>query len=413
MSASGEVIKSFLVGLGFEVDDNSLAKFNEGLKSASLRVAAVATAVTGMYAAAVKGIQSVSEGFEEMGYQYHIIAPAINKMIVLRHEMLKAYGAAGINIRKAIVESIKLNMSLAKTKFALEAIYKSTASKFFPLLLKQSEAFRKKLYENMPYILNALEKLVKYVFKAFDAVTQLGLRLWSILGRVYDFFVALDKATNGWSTVILAVVAAWKLLNLAFLATPLGVIITGLTALLALYDDFRTYQEGGKSFFNWGPVIPIINALSDAFTHLWEAGKAFVHLFSFGFNDRLADQMKALRQFVDELTAAFTSLDTAITTIVRKLGGETINKILDWRDRADSQIGDFLKSGTVAFPGMAGSPPLGGQAAAASHSNVNANMQTSITISGSPNADATARMTAQQQQNVNRDFVRNMKGSTR
>ena len=123
-------------------------------------------------------------------------------------------------------------------------------SRFFALLTKQSDLFREKIYQNMPKIQATLESLVRFIFKALDATTQLGTRLWSILTRVYDFFVRLDKATDGWSTKILGAIAIWKLLNLSFLATPLGLSL-GL-ALLTLYDDFKTFQEGGKTLIDWG-----------------------------------------------------------------------------------------------------------------------------------------------------------------
>lgn len=389
---NSEVIKSFLVGLGFEVDSKSLADFNAGLKSAALRVTAVATAITGMYGLAVKGIQSVSEGFEEMGYQYHIIAPAINKMIVLRQEMMKAYGAAGINIRKVIVESIKLNMSIAKTKFALEAIYKSTASKFFPLLLKQSDAFRKKLYDAMPAILATLEKMVKFVFKAFEAITQLGVRLWSILGRIFDFFVMLDAATDGWSTIILGVVAAWQLLNLSFLATPLGALLTGFVALLALFDDFKTWQEGGKSLFNWTPFLPVIDAVTKELT--------------------------LLKDTLDGIFTTIFNIGGAVVDVFQGKWGAALDRVTDaWGGLKQAASNGWDASGSgIDNVGSAawgfGKTVLGGQQGN-SGNNVNAKMQTSITINGSPNADATARLTAQQQQGVNRDFARNMKGATR
>lgn len=392
MAANGEVIKSFLVGLGFEVDSQSLGEFNAALKTAALRVTAVAAAITGMYGAAVKGIESVSEGFEEMGYQYHIIAPAVNKMIVLRQEMMKAYGAAGINIRQVIVESVKLNLSIQKTKYALEAIYKSTASKFFPLLLKQSDAFRKKLYESMPAILNGLQKFVTVIFKAFDAVTQLGLRIWSILSRVYDFFVSLDQATDGWSTIILGVVAAWQLLNLSFLATPLGALLAGFVALLALFDDFKTWQEGGKSLFDWTPFLPVIDAVT-----------------------------KELHLLKETLDGIFTAIFNIGQVVVDVFQGKFAQAIFHAQDawsglkQAASNGWDATGSGVDGIGSAAlgwGKAVLGSQGNT-NNSNVTANMQTSINISGSPNADATARMTGQQQQNVNRDFVRNMKGATR
>lgn len=411
MAANGEVIKSFLVGLGFDVDDSSLAVFNRSIQSAALRVTALYGAVNAFAGSMVYAFAKISEGFEEMGYQYHIIAPAINKAIVLRNELLKAYSAAGINIRKVIVDSVNLNMSLAKTRFAMEAIYKSVGSRFFGLLQKQSDAFRKRLYENMPYIINALEKLVKYVFKAFEAVTILGGRLWSMLSRIYDFFVVLDKATDGWSTVILGVVAAWKLLNLEFLATPLGMVIAGMVTLLALLDDFKTWQEGGKSLFDWTAFLPVIQMLTQLVTSLRNAWLglvdvignvtlAFHQLFSGDFRGAFESIGSAAKSLLDTFLALLHAIDNV---------GGSIEALATWAEGA----GNFKIFGGGGS-NTAG-PPLGAQQAANTNTqnSVNANMQTSINIVGSPNADATARLTGQQQQAVNFDFVRNLKGTSR
>src|SRR4051812_3077747 len=104
----------------------------------------------------------------------------------------------------------------------------------------------------MPKIQSALERFIKFIFAAFEAITTLGERIWSILERVYDFFKKLHDATDGWSTIIIGVIAAWKLLNLSFLATPLGMVLALAVALLALYDDLKTFVEGGQSLINWG-----------------------------------------------------------------------------------------------------------------------------------------------------------------
>lgn len=425
MAANGEIIKSFLVGLGFDVDESSLSAFNKSIQTAALRVTALYTTVNAFAASMVFAFSKISEGFEEMGYQYHIIAPAINKAIVLRNELLKAYGAAGINIRKVIVDSVRLNMSLTKTRFAMEAIYKSVGSKFFGLLTKQSDIFRKKLYENLPYIINILTKLVNGVFKAFDAVTQLGQRLWSILGRVYDFFVDLDKATNGWSTIILGVIVAWEALNLAFLATPLGAIIAGLAAILALYDDFKVWQEGGKSFFNWGPVVPYINMVADALGYLkgvflsivdvvGDVVLAFYQLYKGdkgGALESLKDAGQAILNVFSQLWEVLKGIAGA-TAAVGQSAGEMLRGLFGGgTDQGTNRLQPGIRNNAAPdlFPG---STPLGVGSGGAT-TNVNANMQTSINITGSPNADATARASAQQQNGVNRDFVRNLKGATR
>lgn len=409
MAAQGEVIKSFLVGLGFDVDESSLAVFNKSIKDAALRVTALYGTINAFAGSMVYAFSKISESFEEMGYQYHIIAPAINKAIVLRNELMKAYSAAGVNIRKVVVDSVRLNLSLAKTKFALEAIYKSVGSKFFGLLEKQSDAFRKKLYQNMPYIQNALEHLVKGVFKAFEAVTVLGQRLWGILSRVYDFFVALDKATDGWSTIVLGLVAAWKFLNLSFLATPLGLVFALGALVLGLYDDFMTAVEGGESLIDWGSdftkmivgLVAGVGALAAGF-YAWsfatKAVSAATALFNgvLGITDAL---LLVLEAPVWLIVAAIGALIAALTLADEKwkiFGGHLSGfftgvggKILDFVAGAPNLTASLSNVGSAggAPPSALGSNP----GSSNSVTNINAKHQTDITVQGSPNPEATAR----------------------
>ena len=408
---NGDVIKSFLVGLGFGVDESSLAKFNKAIASASLRVTALYAAVKVAAAGIVYGISEISEGFEKMGYEYRIIAPAINKALVLRRELLKAYSAAGINITKVVQASVKLNMSLAKTKFAFEAIYRSVGSRFFGLITKQSDAFREKLYKNMPKIQAALERMVKFIFKAIEATTALGLRLWSILTRVYDFFVKLDKATDGWSTIILGVIAAWKLLNLSFLATPLGMILAGLVAILALFDDFKTWQEGGKSLFDWTTFVPIIDAVNAALSVLVKTWRAMF--------DVIGNIVLAFYQlFKGDYTGFFDSLKGAALSLINvlkslweqmKAGMNVAGALGTWA------MNLFGNNNGAAVQGNPVGRPLANPIGSSSSSltNQNVNQQTTISVQGSADANSVGKAVAGEQGKVNFDMVRNMKGATR
>jgi hypothetical protein len=260
---NGETIKSFLVGLGFDVDKSSLSRFNKAVFSATVKVAALYGAVQLASAGVFAGLSNMSEGFEEVGYQLRLVAPAINKFLILRQAMISAYSAAGINLTKAVQQSILFNYSVAKTKFALEAIYKSVGLKFLPILTQQMEIFRKLLFANMPRIQAILTTIVKTLLTLFQVTLELGYRAWTLLEDGYAIFKRLDEATGGWSTRVLEFIAVWKLLNLSFLATPFGLVLAGIVALIALYDDFRVWEKGGKSFFDWSEAVPVINQVKE------------------------------------------------------------------------------------------------------------------------------------------------------
>lgn len=58
-----------------------------------------------------------------------------------------------------------------------------------------------------------------------------------------------------------------KLFRLAFLASPIGIILALASALYLLYDDYKTWKEGGKSLFDWSKwtngIDKIISKIKD------------------------------------------------------------------------------------------------------------------------------------------------------
>lgn len=386
---------------------------------ATVKVTALAASVLAVSGVISKAISGISSDFEDIGYQFRIISPAINKALVLRNDLLHAYAATGINITQVIQNSVKLNMSLARTKNILTALYQSVGSKFFTYMTKQSDQFRAALYKNLPKIQQGLEKFVKFVFKSLEAVTELGLRLWSILTRVYDFFAMLDAKTDGWSTIILGVIAAWKLLNLSFLATPLGAIIAGLVAILALFDDFETWKEGGKSLFDWSSFVPIIDSVKVVLSSVWDVLKeigvalgglisAFVSLFhgNFGaFFSTIYDSAYAL------LSVFYKMFD--VLKNIGSLGGQLGNWIsgLGIGQKISGLLGGNAAANIGAVNGPIGNPV--GSGVQNSQSNMNVHQQTSINVVGAADANQTGKAVASQQGRVNRDLVDNMTGSTR
>ncbi len=410
---TGDVIKSFLVGLGFDVDENSLAKFNKSIATASLRITALYSSIKIASAGIAYGISKISEGFEQLGYEYKIIAPAINKALILRQEMLRAYSAAGVNLTKVVQASVKLNMSLTKTRYAFEAIYRSVASRFFDLLTKQSDAFRNKIYANMPKIQKALERFVKFVFKALEATIQLGNRVWSILSRVYDFFVMLDKKTDGWSTAILAVIAAWQLLNLKFLATPLGMLVALGLALLTLYDDFKTFQEGGDSFINWGDkstktILGIVAAVGALVSGVLLATTA---LRALAIAQGVVNAVMALNP-IWRIVLALTALISGLAWADAKwniFGGHVSGFF--------TKMGSFFTGNTPTNiqnspQGVPSTTPLSGWGGShQNQNNVNLQQQVHIGVTGVADAAGAGKAVGDAVQKQNWDLQQNMQGA--
>jgi hypothetical protein len=390
-------------------------------------VTALYTAILVASAGIFKGIAGISEGFEEMGYSMRLIAPAVNKALLLRQALLESYSRAGVDLKKVIQQSILFNFSLTKTKYALEAIYKSVGARFLPLLTKQMDIFRAKIYANMPKIQATLEKFIKVIFKAFQATVILGGRVWSILGRVWDFFAKLDEATKGWSTKILLAIAAWELLNLAFLASPLGYVLAGLVAILALFDDFETWKEGGQSLFDWSKFVPIINAVSNAIGYVVNVGKELWGVFGKIFDALQLMASGNSKGFFDLLSMA----GNGALAVFKELW-DVIKAIAGGIDSIGDLIGTKIKNSiSGVFQGALSNPflgALGGSQASPALGGINqpqplvnrnggnnqkVSQETNITVQGSADANATGKAVASEQSKVNFDMTRNLKGATR
>lgn len=397
----GEVIKEFLVGLGFEVDESSLNKFNKSIASAALRVTALYASIKATTAAVAYGISKISQSFEQLGYEYKILAPAINKALILRREMFRAYSAAGVNLVKVVRSSAAFNLSLEKTRIAFEALYRGVASRFFDRLARQSDLFRVRLYENMPRIQDTLEKLVNYLFRAFDATLIIGERVWGMLTRLHE-------ATSGVSTVVLGMVVAWRALNLAFLTTPIGLVLTGLLALIALYDDFQVWKEGGKSYFDWSDAVPIINTVTAAMSGLWKAAQ--------GTATALSEIVLAYMQLrKGDYSGAASSAFGGFGYLAQLGLTGPANLVTQGLANHFGGADDAAQKAAGSFPAIPlRSTPLGGTTQNNnSTSNQNVNQQTTINIQGVADAQAASRHSSSEQSRVNMDLIRNLKGATR
>jgi hypothetical protein len=383
--------------------------------SATTKVAAMFAGVQIATAGIFAGLAHMSAGFEEVGYQLRLVAPAINKFLILRQAMISAYQAAGINLTKAVQQSILFNYSLAKTKFALEAVYRSVGLKFIPLLTKQMDEFRAKIFANMPQIQKVLTGVVSTLLKAFYITIQLGGRAWDILETVWGYLKRLDEATSGWSTKVLGMIAVWKLLNLSFLATPLGMILTGLVGIIALYDDFKVWQEGGRSFFNWGSdASKIVLGLLKVLGKFVAYSAVVIGVMKLITAAQWAWNVSLLSNPIAWMIGLGIILLGVLGKIADKFG--LLNGLKGWLKGQGSDVLDLLGGAGPAVAGV-----LGGSNADANFANIvnpqplmttpnssqSINQKTEINVNTTADAEKTANIVLGGQNQTNRDLVRN------
>lgn len=169
--------------------------------------------------------------------------------------------ALGINVDEAAELGAKYNDAIKVTKRGFDDIITAFVLRVLPSITTAIERVSKLIDENAGLIKSYVEPIAAAVSIGADLVT-------GFITGVGKLFKVLGK----WPVYIGAVTVAWKLLNAVFKASPIGRIITlvmGLvTAIGLLIDDYETWKEGGKSFFDWSAAQVWFDNMSRIFDGL-------------------------------------------------------------------------------------------------------------------------------------------------
>lgn len=561
---NGETIKEFLVGLGFEVDQGSLNKFNDGLKKATLAVTAfgaAATAAAGFVAkmvtdvardfdaisdlglrvnataheimelgyvasltdSSVEAVASSLDGlnriageaamgmgegvqvFQRLGIQLRdtngqvkstaqlmqevgdsirdldraqqvailqklgidptMVGALTGDVAELRAEFSQIYADLGVDANEAAAASSNFMDSVGRLTFVFDALRKAVALKFMGQIQAGIDRMRKLLVENMPKIVNAITPIINVILRIAEAFIAVVARIAQFAGVLIGWFNRINEATDGWAGYILAAAAAWRYLNLAFLASPIGMVLGLAAAIALLVDDFMTWREGGESLIDWSAWEPPIQAainiigtlgdmITNTFGYITDVARALMQFLTGDFSgawdslgsagQRIFDQFGFVRDIFNELMgvvgwlAELVGVDLvaaweAVNVIIDAVVG-TVMRAVDAIRSAASAVSDFVSSAgegvssrasaawesTRNFFGFGedeGSPPAlapSPQAQAAmGGANQNLNQTTEIIVQGGSDPNATARAVAGQQSRVNADLARNMAGAAR
>ncbi len=555
---NGAVIKEFLVGLGFQVDEQGLKKFEDGIKGATVAVAAIGAASMAAAGAVVAFVAGVADRLDAVGDAADRIGTTADELMRLQYVAtlsgssaqaatatmenlsrvigeasmgvgrgammfeklgLKAkhadgtlkttsevladvgdkikdldraeqiaflsklgidpsmigaltggmqqlgaefdalYKAAGVDLNQAAEASGAFNDALDRLGMTFDAVRTAVAVKFMPQIARGIDTVRQFLVQNLPKIIRAVEPIFSIILRIAEAFITLAGRIASGAAKIIGWFVKMNDATDGWAGYLLAAAAAWKFLNLSFLATPLGILLSLAAVVALLIDDFLTFKEGGDSLIDWGSGFGIVMQGVTAILAGLLAGLVAVKAAIFAKAAAIAFAQGAMAAWTATVgvfntvmgvakivMAAFNAVMAAnpIGLVVLAIAGliaagyllienwETVkgwfSGFFDWIlagfnkvKEIGGAIAEFFGFGgsqnvakaTGANPGAPSLAPSPQAAAAVTGGNQNVNQQTQIVVQGAGNPEATARAVAGQQNRVNADMARNMKGAAR
>lgn len=173
----------------------------------------------------------------------------------------------GFNADKAAVQSNKFMTSMRGLTSLFGIMRDKIGSNLAGGLAGSLDSLRRRILDNFPKIEETLTKVIKGVIWLANAFTRMAWRLTQGAGSVIDWWKRLDEGSKNLLKIFGALLVAWRLLNSAFLKSPIGIITTLILAIGLLYDDYQTWKEGGKSLIDWSKWEPAIEKAKKAI--LW------------------------------------------------------------------------------------------------------------------------------------------------
>ena len=179
--------------------------------------------------------------------------------------------AIGYNADVAAVSSNKFMTSLRSFGLMAGMARDKIGSSLADGLAGSLDRLRRQILENFPKIEGAITGTVKGILWAGEMVGRVIYRLIQAASDIRAWWIGLDSDTQKLIEALGGLLVAWRLLNAAMLASPITWVLAFAGALLLLYDDYRTWREGGKSLIDWKQWEPAIEKAKAAI--LWLRGK--------------------------------------------------------------------------------------------------------------------------------------------
>lgn len=158
----------------------------------------------------------------------------------------------GFNAESAAKQSNIFMTSMRNLTMTLGQAKDKIGSNLAGGLAGSIDNFRRQILDNWPKIEAVITKIIKGILWAGDAITRVLWRTGQAVEGVITWFKKLNPATQQLIALFSGLLVAWRLLNTAFMSSPLGMITTLIIALGLLLDDYQTWKEGGKSLIDWG-----------------------------------------------------------------------------------------------------------------------------------------------------------------
>lgn len=185
--------------------------------------------------------------------------------------------------------------------------------------------------------ISAFSQLNPQIKEGLGVALRFGMAALVIGGFIKTFGLLLK-----FIPMIKVFIGLLKMMRLAFLASPIGIILALVAALGLLYDDYKTWQEGGKSLIDWSKwtnsIDKIIAKIKDFLTMLEKIKDKVINFVQ----KIVSDPISAVKDVVD---IAKDAVQDTIENIA-KPNGEPANQAVKSINETSKNILDTVKNTT-------------------------------------------------------------------
>ena len=176
---------------------------------------------------------------QRLGIDPTLIPMMTDDVAGLREEFRAMYAVAGTDAKAAAEESKGFLNELAKLKTLSGMLAKAVGLAFIGKIRRDIENLRRVIMENFGKIQRILQIVIGFVMRVAGAIGAFVYRIIKWAGQLVGWFDSLDDGQKKLVIGVGLLTAAWKMLNLAFLTTPLGMLITGSPLSTTISHSWR------------------------------------------------------------------------------------------------------------------------------------------------------------------------------
>lgn len=168
--------------------------------------------------------------------------------------------AIGFNADQAAASSNRFMTSLRSFGEMASMARDKIGSNLAGGLAGSLDKLRRHILDNFPRIEQTLTKAIKGILWLGDVIGRLFFRIIEGAADLIDWWGNLDKSTKQLIGLFGALTLALKILNSTFWMSPIGLITALAAAIALLWEDYKTWKEGGQSLIDWAKWKPEVDA---------------------------------------------------------------------------------------------------------------------------------------------------------